>query len=439
MLVAAPTKIAPISGLFEDCLQTTARAYARRAPVLNNPERTLRSLKPIDSRLRQLGDSARYYGPYALRAAQRDHADTAIREGGSAVFNWLTCALSLERPASEILSLLDSIAPEHSMAARDALWFAAEVPGPPLLRELLRSQDEDFVQLGIELSGLLTQSRLAPDLAALTHHPRLGSAALLSLVRSGLLPPGFEADITSRLNSGDALQQRHALQTIAVSGQPVAPDLVGEQAHLLLQGRSTDLESGAGALALATIWNPLQTLQTLVQGRHELGDLAYRCVALVGTVEGLLWACKKMAQQDQAPRCAQLDVLQTILGLVPMELRERPGDGPARATALRQAVHGFLVHNGCAGLTPLDLANWDTDVLRGNAWPIGETRFRAGRPWRAGELLLPAADVSHGLRSWLYAELAFTHQRPTALHAHDLAARQLQAMEALAMVDELAA
>jgi len=439
VLIAAPPKIAPIAGLFEDCLQTTARAYTRRAPVLSNPERTLRSLKPIDSRLRQLGESARYYGPYALRAAQRGQSDAPAREQGGAVFNWLTCTLALERPPGEVLSLLDSIAPEQARPARDALWFAAEMPNPALLRELLHSKDEDFVQLGIELSGLLTQARLAPDLAALTQHPRLGSTALLALVRSGHLPVDLKTSVSALLNSAETQHQRHALQAIAVSGQMIAEDLVCARAHALIQGQVANLELGTEALALSAIWQPLQTLRALLRGRHELADLAYRCVALVGTVEGLLWACKQMTQQDHAPRSAQLDVLQAILGVVPMELREKPGEGLVRAAALRHAVHGFLVHNGCAGLTPADLATWDSGVLRGNAWPVGETRFRAGRPWRAAELLAPAADVTHGLRSWLYAELAFAHRHPTALHVHDRATRQLQAMDSLALVDELAA
>jgi len=434
-----PPPVAPIPGLFDDGLDTAARAYLRRAPFLAGAAGTLRSLRPIDHRLEQMTAAARYYGDQALDAARAHFEQAPAAQQHAFAFAWLSCALEQDRPQQALWRILDRVDPVHDVALRDAIWFFPRSPRTDLLQGLIRSADRRWGPLGIELAGLLAQPRLLSGLDD-GAPGRPADAVHLAKARAGLCEANFDQHSNELLSSGDS-SCHAAVLAIAASGRMAAADGVRRLAEPLLNAAPMPAAAPAAvaldALSLLAIWHPRQTLDRVLSSRPEPDDAALTVVALVGYLDGLLWMLRSVAQRSEAPSRLELDVVQALLGQVPASLRQRPGVAEQRQADLRALLFERLRAWGCDDVQPEPLLSDDAAVLK-QAWPVVDVRLRWGRPWQAVHAMSGAADVSHRLRRWLYREWAFQHSTSLALHEADIAQRQFQAIEAADFFGELA-
>lgn len=437
-----PPPLAPVAGLFDDGLDTAARAYLRRAPLLANAAGTLRSLRPIDHRLEQMTAAARYYGDQALSAARLQFEQAPAAQRPAFAFAWLSCALEQDQPQQALWRILDRIAPAHDAALRDAIWFFPRSPRTDLLLELIRSADGRWAALGIELAGLLAQPRLLSEVD--DGAPGMPAGAVhLAKARAGLCGAGFEPRSNELLSAGGS-PCHAAVLAVAASGRKAAADVVQRLAEPLLDPAAAAATAPAAAaaaaldaLSLLAIWHPRQTLDRVRSSRQAPDDVALTVVALAGYLDGLLWVLRSIAARAEAASPLELDVVQAVLGQVPASLRQRPGAAEQKHADLQALLFERLRAWGCDEVQPEPLLHDDAAVLK-QAWPVVDVRLRWGRPWQAVHAMSGAADVSHRLRRWLYREWAFGHSTSLALHEADLAQRQFQAIEAADFFGELA-
>lgn len=433
ILNAAP----PVRGLLERHIETAVRAYGRRVRMLDGMQ-SLLALRAVDQVFDALVDSARYYGDYALQAADRIAQSVTAPDRDGAVFIGCVLMLGLVDDASERRDQLV----RHFHASPAATWCACQSYGDAALCELLlRDALPAMNDLGVILSGVLTQVQQAGKVAryAQAADTAMADVALLSLVRMGCAPEDFAPRARQALRGG--APSMSMLQAIGESGVAGLEADIEQLAVKRLQGPSARLD-GANAPQLdyiVALWaarRPLQALATVMAAPAN-DDTRLRVIALAGHIDGLLPLLRGLTQQSAPYSPAQLDVLRMVFGALPAALTLQPGDPAVRGSALRELACSVFRDCGCNDLQPSGLEGWGADLLNGPLWPLHQIRLRARRPLRTTNALRPAQGVSHAMRAWLYLERAATTTRPFPLSAHDHAPRQLAALQMIQDFDEL--
>jgi hypothetical protein len=136
---------------------------------------------------------------------------------------------------------------------------------------------------------------------------------------------------------------------------------------------------------------------------------------------------------------AEADLLQLVLGEVPIAARCEPNDQTEKSYALRELLLRVFQQAHIAVNNDADSCPWKLDLILADREQAASVRIRDGK--RMTTQLPPlnhqVSKVTHGLRQWLYIERAILGQHPLALSAYDVSRRQETAMMIAEVVDEL--
>jgi hypothetical protein len=428
----------PLPNLLSTQIEDAVLAYRKRGRSLEQGSQTLRALGILERPIEMLLVSVRYYGANALTCAQTIQKSATALDAAAAAF--IVAAVEQAMPSATVWSAncwRDSYS-HHPRAVRDALWFYG---APELCDELLASTNTELKQLGIELTGRMTQQRLAPVIETIDMAPefepvRQQVLGLLDAVKRAVPP-----NVSHWLEADVPQWQRFALNFLLVTGIPVSQSALQAALKVAQHSAAKDSASGQNNLdavcALSCIHCGGANLNLLDTASAVPHDTGVRCAALLGTPGLLLKALSKIDGQDEPLTQVQKDLLLMTLGELPAELLLQPGSRVGRSRAVRELAAKVFRRNGCTDIMPDQFEGWSQDLLKKSLWPLEQIRLRAGRPWNKkfdGELM---CEVSHDMRRWLYAEYAALTQRAFPLMVDDRASRQLEVLQTLAELNDL--
>jgi hypothetical protein len=434
---------APLPGLAEQQLGSAIRAYARRAGNLASGL-SLRGLKAVDQRLEALMQAARYYGPAMLQDLS-DLAPKLVRQEEVGLA-FVHVALSQMHEASwtDQKRILSRYWVSHPVAVRDALWFFGDVN---TCLALLHDTDLSFARLGVELAGRMGLPSLLPQVYEAANRGIHGDECLLACTRIGQLPEKAEGHIKEVLQGHDLARQMVILEVLAVAGKNLLQSELRLYIDRLTAPDGPTEESHPGAWACVTdtamaIWaarEPQQALNAVIKGLRVPNNTALRVVAVAGHIDGLLPVLAHFDGLERALNSAEQDVVRLVFGQVPGELSNTLGDQAARRLAMRELACRVFAANGCTGLTPEHVTQWNDAPVKERLWALAPIRLRHGQPLTNQHLLDDCFDLSHTLRRWLYVAHAHQTGHGFVLSHEDLAMRQMEAVESLLLLRSLEA
>jgi hypothetical protein len=435
------TPPAPLPGLADQQLSSAIRAYARRAGNLASGL-SLRGIKAVDQRLDALMHAARYYGPAILQDLQGLAPKLVRQEEVGLAF--VHVALSQMHGASwaEQRSILLQHRSTHAIAVRDALWFFGDAK---TCVALLNDTDLSLARLGVELAGRMGLPHLLPHIYEAANRGVHVDECLLACTRVGHLPEKAEDHIKEVLEGHDLARQMLILEVLAVAGQNLLqPELRAYIARLTAPDGPTE-ESHPGAWASVAdtalaIWaarEPQQALDAVTKGLRVPNNTALRVAAVAGHIDGLLPVLMHVDALERALNSAEQDVVRLVFKQVPGELSNTLGDPATRRLAMRRLACDVFAANGCTGLKPEHITQWNNPEVKERLWALAPIRMRYGQPLKNQHLLEGCFDLSHALRRWLYVAHAHQTGLPFVLSHEDLASRQMEGVESLLLLRRL--
>jgi hypothetical protein len=451
---AAHRRLPPLPGLLADLLDQAIRTRQRRVMVDDHPGQSLAALKVMDAAIDRALVAASLYGSEALREAQQritQHSGPDAR-GKRAAALFVGVALAVQMQTADV----NETVLRHALHAEPAGELTSALMGA--VHDALKFYpvpNGDFGDHVTHLVSLFVFAKSHPDLMPLALK-LVGERDIQSL-RKGVLaclapptPPawtpwahyalacmGFADEDTRQfvdqgLNSGDPSQLEAALRVCAVDSR-------------LASDRALELGLRAPAASADTAWAVLacrypRRVLDYAFAMPEL-DVAVkvRLVALTGFMDAAIAVCGELAQREGSVTPAEADVLELVLGHVPVEARTQPNDRAAKSAALRALVLQVCRQAHIAVRNDADQVAWQVEKILADRAQAALVRVRAGLRITQDVPALGAGTlrVTHGLRQWLYVERAVYGKHAFSLSAHDVSRRQDLALMVADFADEV--
>ncbi|NHZ64327.1 hypothetical protein [Massilia genomosp. 1] len=441
-LAERPLRLPPLPGLLDDTLDQAIRARQRRVLVVDHPGMHLGALSVPDMAIDRAVIGACLYGRDAALLLDARIAAATGRVRDAAVF--LRIALAIEGRDGALPDLALKYSALHRRSVHDAYWFFPRPLGTfddsvDHIERLFQAgaQHESVQTLALELAGRREVARLQAPIEALLEVEPLSAWAHLALARMGVAGKATRHYVASVLGSGQQASIGSAL-AIAAADPRLADD------GLLDTICRAGIDAGApGAIddlawAMLTCRHPRARCDCAATLIDLPVALRTRVIALAGYMDGLIAACADIAASENAISPEQADVLLLGLGEVPLEARVEPNDRQSKSAALRKLV--LRVCRAChIGVSnDADRCAWQADAILAHPHIAAGVRVRHGAVLRGFVPPFDAAmaELTHGLRQWLYIERAVCANVPFSMSAVDVARRQELALMIAQLADQ---
>ncbi len=451
-------RLAPLPGLLDDLVDQAIRARQRRVMVAEHPGQTLAALKVMDAAIDRALLALPLYGQDAARALDERIAQHSGDKAAAAVFVRISLAVQMQTADTNELVLRHSLAKErdqqltaHLMSAvMDALRFS---PVPKSLTAddsahlvtffVFAKTQPDLLPLALKLVGERDVQSLRKGVEAIV--ASTAAAASASSAPSTLLPwahyalacLGHAGEATRQyvaagLHSDDPTRMQDALRVCAVDTR-LASDTALER------GLRAGADEAAVAWSILACRYPRRVYDYAMSLPQLAAEIKVRLVAITGFMDGAIALCAELAEREGRITPAEADVLELVMGHVPVEARVEPNDRAAKSRALRGLVLQVCRQAHIAVTNDADRVAWRAQDILADLASVKALRVREGLRITAdvppfGASLL---RVTHGLRQWLYVERAVYGRHAFALSALDVSRRQELAWMVADFVDEM--
>jgi hypothetical protein len=415
--------------------------------VMDHPGQTLAALKVMDAAIDRALVAASLYGQEALHALEVRVGSSSGAKQAATVFVHMALAVQMQTADANELVLRHALAnqnagkltPDLMGAVTDAMRFSPVPKGATddnaihLVSFFVFAKGHpELLPLALKLVGERDIRSLRKGVEACAEQPTLAPWAHYALACMGAAGDSTRRFVDENLRSGQAAQLEAALRICAVDSR-------------LATDQALELGLRAPEASADTAWAVLASRypRRVYDYAMSLPDLAVavkvRLVALTGFMDGAIAICGELAQREGSISPAEADVLELVLGHVPVEARTQPNDRAAKSTALRALVLQTCTQAHIAVKNDADRSAWRVDDILADPAQVAQVRVRAGLRITQDVPDLGAATyrVTHGLRQWLYVERAVYGKHAFALSAHDVSRRQELALMVADFVDEM--
>jgi hypothetical protein len=457
------------------------RTRQRRVMIADHPGQNLRALAVMDNAIDRLILASSLYDDQASQyfAAQLAAAKPGTPALAAAVFLRLALAVQHTEPApyqintaspsreiesgqacERVIELAEQFLPSHPREVLEALWFfpmpttriSAGTQHIARLFERAKARPH-LLPLALELAGRCDVKALHTPITALLEQSAWAAAAMLALARMGQ-PLNLEhlamlaLGKSTASNEPDATHATHATH----AWRDVYLNLVACQPRLAQDATLAELiqrfpNQVEVAWAILAVRHPRYTLEQALAQPALAAPLRLRVVAQTGYPDAVIHALAPLAETEKPASPGQRDLLATVLGNIPAEVRAEP-DAKAGADAKSVAIDNksaslrrLLLRTLRAAHVPIqndaELGPWlPQQILQ--ALPAdaaaSTARLRTGAlfPLNATQSPPPLGaavlDYTHAMRQWAYIERAELTGLPLALSALDVFRRQQLAL-----------
>jgi hypothetical protein len=432
-------RLAPISGLLDSLLDQGIRARQRRNFTADHPGQNLAALRVVDASIDRSLLAASIYGIEAIPLLDQRVSQSQGNEQDAAIFLRIAFAVQTREPG--LLYLVEEHHVDHPRAVHEAMRFYP-VPTNKLgddtshiVSLFKRSRHcKALLSLAICLVGERDVKALRDEIESLAEDPDLATDVHYALACMGFAEQTSAQFAMDRLNDDDPLQIAAGLRICAVD-----PKL--SNSHALKHALDIAPNQADAAWAILACHFPRQTFDYALSNDTLDVALKMRLAALTGYADGAAALCLSLAEREGCITPAEADLLQLVLGEVPIAVRSEPNDQTKKSNALRALLLHVFQRAHIAVNNDADSCSWKLDLILADREQAASVRIRDGKRMTAQ---LPPLDhqvskVTHGLRQWLYIERAILGHHPLALSAYDVSRRQETAMMIAEVVDELRA
>lgn len=435
----AQLRLAPIPGLLESLLDQGIRARQRRNFTADHHGQNLAALRVVDATIDRTLLAVSIYGIEALPLLDQRVSQSGGGAQDAAVFLRIAYAVQTREP--RLIQLVEECFGDHPRAVHEALRFFP-VPSSRLgddtshilsLFERAR-QCKALASLAIRLAGERDVKTLREGIESLAEDPDLEADAHYALACMGCAGLASKQFAKRCLESEDPQQMAAGLRICSV-----APKL--SNSHALKHALDTAPDQADAAWAILACHFPRQTFDYAINNASMDLGLKIRLAALTGYADGAVALCLSLAEREGCVTPAEADLLQLVLGEVPIDARNEPNDQAAKSRALRTLLLRVFRTAHIGVNNDAEHCPWKLDLILADREQAASVRIRDGKRMTTQ---LPPLDhqvlnVTHGLRQWLYIERAILGQHPLALSAYDVSRRQETAMMIAEVADELRA
>lgn len=432
-------RLPPLGGLLDDTLDEAIRVRRRRVMVADNAALSLKALRVTDSSLDRLVQTAAMYGQEASHNLDGRVGLLTGAEKAAAVF--VRIAVAVHMGETLLAELVATYINEFPRAVRDACWFYP-VPNGPLsdngnhVLDLFEKSGSSSAMrvLALELAGLRGEQRLSGQIRVLLDDPQFAAPASIALARMGESTSATQRFVEHCISSDERNDWETAMEIIACD-----PRLADDR--LLQRALAADPATVDPIWAIALSREPRDIVEHAANRSDVPPGLRSRITAVAGYPADIIRACAEMAEVDGAVTPVNADILELVLGMVPVEARCEPNNKVDKSNALRSLVLRVFRGAHIALCNDADVDTWDVQAILANPAQAAKTRLRNGEVFPEGVPALGRAlpEVSHSLRRWLYIERATLAQHHFSLSPFDCARRQDVAMMIGQFVDEMRA
>jgi hypothetical protein len=433
----AQLRYAPIPGLLEELIDQGLRARQRRNFTVDHPAQTLAALRVPDGAIDRAVHAATLYGAEAIPLLDQRIAEASGGTQDAAIF--LRIAFAVQIGEEDIVDLVVRYWTDHPHAVHEALRFFP-IPHNRLQDDSSHiitlfeqtQQDKALASLAIRLAGERDVKALREAIELLIEDPYLAADAHFALACMGHATQTQASFVQQCLQSDDPTKISEGLRICAVDTRLV-------DTHDLKNAIDVMAHEADVAWAILACHYPRQTFLYAMGEDEQNPALKVRLAALAGYPDWVVALCGELAQREGCITPAEADVLNLVLGKVPVEARTEPNDTAAKSRALRQLLLQVFQQAHVAVHNDADRCPWQVDLILADLEQAASIRLRNGKRMTKTLPVLGQAvfRVTHPLRQWLYIERALLGQHALALSAHDVSRRQELAMMIAEVADEL--
>jgi hypothetical protein len=432
-------RLAPIPELLESLIDQGIRARQRRVFTIDHPGQNLAALSVVDITIDRAVQAISIYGIEAIPLLDHRISQSLNDEREAAVFLRIAFAVQTHEPG--LFYLVEKHITDHTRAVHEAMRFFP-VPARKLqdsshhitsLFERAKLRD-GLTSLALTLAGERDIKELREAIESMTEVSHLAADAHYALACMGFAGKASANFVQDCLRNDDPKQIETGLRICAVN-----PHLANSHGLKHAIDIAPDLADVAWAILACHF--PRQTFDYAINSESVDLGLKIRLAALTGYADGVVAVCLSLAEREGGITPAEADLLQLVLGEVPIEARREPNDQAAKSRALRQRLLQVLQQAQVAISDDAEHCPWKLDLILADREQAASIRLRDGKrmPTQQPSFNAKIVRLTHGLRQWLYIEHAILGQHPLALSAFDVSRRQEATMMIAEIADEMRA
>jgi hypothetical protein len=433
----AQLRFTPIPGLLEELIDQGLGARQRGNFTVNHPAQNLAALRVPDSAIDRAVQGATLYGTEAIPLLDQRIAEESGGIQDAAIF--MRIAFAVQTGEEALADLVIQYWADHPRAVHEALRF---FPIPQNRLEDDHShiitlfeqtqQDKALSSLVIRLAGERDVKALREAIEPLTEDPDLAADAHYALSCMGVATQAQASYVQQCLQSDDPSRISEGLRICEV-------DTRLADTHDLKNAIDVMAHEADVAWAILACHYPRQTFIYAMGEDEQNPALNVRLAALAGYPDWVVALCAELAEREGCITPAEADVLNLVLGKVPVEVRAEPNERAAKSHALRQLLLQVFQQAHIAVHNDADRCPWQVELILADLEQAASVRLRNGKRMTNTLPALGRAvlQVTHPLRQWLYIERALLGQHALALSAYDVSRRQELALMIVEVADEL--